>query len=269
MGAHAPRAQGEAPDGAVGPVRGVAGRDVRDDRGVKIVEPVHTDESPFDVFPARSPSHADIIPRQRWSTTTYGRSSRRSGLPTESPTRPPRGSFRRPRVGGLRDARTPRQRSRGIRANLCALSRISRSDAPSRPLSGGGRSSHAHSFSSSLRLRGPAHSRTSGTADAPHTHGIRANPLAGTTARRRDALGVRFRRQIILGPFVVDFFAPSHGLAVEVDGPVHQYRRDVDRLRDEALEARGLRVLRIEADLVEGNLAGALCAIRSALLGAG
>ena len=87
-------------------------------------------------------------------------------------------------------------------------------------------------------------------------------------ALRRDALGVRFRRQVILGALIVDFFAPSRGLVVEVDGPIHLYRKEVDRIRDEALVARGLRVVRIDADLVECDLDGALCIVRQALVAA-
>ena len=37
-------------------------------------------------------------------------------------------------------------------------------------------------------------------------------------------LGVEFRRQVVLGQRIVDFFAPAHRLAVEVDGGYHQAR---------------------------------------------
>ena len=87
-------------------------------------------------------------------------------------------------------------------------------------------------------------------------------------ALRRDALGVRFRRQVILGPFIVDFFAPSRSLVVEVDGTVHFGREDGDRLRDEALAGRGLRVVRITADAVETDLEAALLLVRRALVAA-
>ena len=104
---------------------------------------------------------------------------------------------------------------------------------------------------------------------APRARHMRHTPTASERilwqALRRDALGVRFLRQTILGPFIVDFFAPSRGLVVEVDGPIHQYRKDIDRLRDEALNARGLRVVRIDADMVECDLAGAVDVVRRAL----
>ena len=87
-------------------------------------------------------------------------------------------------------------------------------------------------------------------------------------ALRRGALGVRFRRQVILGPFIVDFFAPSPGLVVEVDGSIHLQHKDADRLRDDALVARGLRVGRITVDVVETDLEGALVMVRRALVSA-
>ncbi len=37
----------------------------------------------------------------------------------------------------------------------------------------------------------------------------------------KDKLGVSFRRQHPIGPFIADFFASSIGLVIEVDGGVH------------------------------------------------
>ena len=84
-------------------------------------------------------------------------------------------------------------------------------------------------------------------------------------AIRAGALGVRFRRQVILGPVIVDFFAPSAGLVVEVDGGVHARQRDADRIRDESLGLRGIRVLRIDAALVEARVDVAVALVRRAL----
>jgi very-short-patch-repair endonuclease len=33
--------------------------------------------------------------------------------------------------------------------------------------------------------------------------------------------GVKFRRQHVLGPYVVDFFCSARRLAIEIDGGVH------------------------------------------------
>ncbi|MEJ5241101.1 MAG: DUF559 domain-containing protein [Anaerolineales bacterium] len=77
--------------------------------------------------------------------------------------------------------------------------------------------------------------------------------------------GVKFRRQQPIGPFVVDFYAPSHRLIVEVDGGVHETQREKDRERQTLLESLGLRFVRIPAEKVEKDLPGALQMIRQAL----
>jgi very-short-patch-repair endonuclease len=104
---------------------------------------------------------------------------------------------------------------------------------------------------------------------APRARAMRIGPTRSEDllwqVLRRGALGVRFRRQVVLGPFIVDFFAPSVGLVVEVDGGVHLARRDADRLRDEGLRGLGLRVLRIEASVVEQDVHVAVALVRAAL----
>ena len=87
------------------------------------------------------------------------------------------------------------------------------------------------------------------------------------SALRAHQLGVRFRRQVVLGPFIVDFFSPSVNLIVEVDGGIHLARLQSDRLRDQAFAARGLRILRIHAALVDTDLDAARERVRDALQG--
>ena len=84
-------------------------------------------------------------------------------------------------------------------------------------------------------------------------------------AIRANALGVRFRRQVLLGAAIVDFFAPSAMLVVEVDGGVHERQRDADRIRDERLALQGIRVVRIEAQLIEHRLELAVALVRRSL----
>jgi very-short-patch-repair endonuclease len=56
-------------------------------------------------------------------------------------------------------------------------------------------------------------------------------------ALRGGVLGVAFKRQVVLGGrYIADFFAPSVGLVVEVDGGVHRSSRAADRRRDERLQ---------------------------------
>ena len=56
--------------------------------------------------------------------------------------------------------------------------------------------------------------------------------------------GVKFRRQLPLGPFVVDFCCMEVGLVIEVDGGQHSEREQADARRTRMLEEQGFRVVR-------------------------
>ena len=97
---------------------------------------------------------------------------------------------------------------------------------------------------------------------------------------RRGQLGVRFRRQVILGPFIVDFLAPSVRLVVEVDGGVHLAQQDAAPpslpgllrnpelgawRRDEAFTALGFRVVRVSVDDVVTDVEAVVQLLRGQL----
>ncbi len=82
-------------------------------------------------------------------------------------------------------------------------------------------------------------------------------------ALRNQALGIKFRRQAPIGPYIVDFFCPPHRLVIEVDGETHA-APDADRERDSFLRAQGLRILRFWNPDITGNLPGVLAAINAA-----
>ena len=76
-------------------------------------------------------------------------------------------------------------------------------------------------------------------------------------------LGVYFRRQVVLGGrYIADFFAPSVGLVVEVDGRCHELKRKSDAWRDERLRRSGYHVLRLGAELVLRDLPQAVERVR-------
>ena len=56
--------------------------------------------------------------------------------------------------------------------------------------------------------------------------------------------GFRFRRQVPISNYVVDFVCPRIRLIVELDGGHHAERVGADAARTRALEAYGYRVLR-------------------------
>jgi len=79
-------------------------------------------------------------------------------------------------------------------------------------------------------------------------------------------LGVSFRRQVPLGGrFIADFFAPSLGLVVEVDGSIHRRRRAADVRRDQRLRRLGYCILRIPVEVVMRDLDSALLLVRDAI----
>jgi very-short-patch-repair endonuclease len=66
--------------------------------------------------------------------------------------------------------------------------------------------------------------------------------------------GWHFRRQQVIDGFIVDFYCHKAGLVVELDGPIHEGQVEYDAERDNALESRGLRVLRIKNEEVNQDL---------------
>jgi very-short-patch-repair endonuclease len=76
--------------------------------------------------------------------------------------------------------------------------------------------------------------------------------------RDRRLEGLKFRRQVPIGPFVVDFACLGRRLVVEADGPFHD--SDADAVRDAWLNTQGFRVLRFSnsevaaRDLVLGRI---------------
>ena len=83
--------------------------------------------------------------------------------------------------------------------------------------------------------------------------------------RCRQLVGVQFRRQVVVGEYIVDVAAAEVRLAVEVDGSWHGGRERADARRQRRLEALGYRVLRFSVAEVVGELEGVLAAIGAAV----
>jgi adenine-specific DNA-methyltransferase len=63
-----------------------------------------------------------------------------------------------------------------------------------------------------------------------------------------------FRRQVPIGPYIVDFFYPAKALIVEIDGSQHFTDEGLaaDMARTQGLRDRGYRILRFSnADVIE------------------
>jgi very-short-patch-repair endonuclease len=70
--------------------------------------------------------------------------------------------------------------------------------------------------------------------------------------RNRTFEGFKFRRQVPVGPYVLNFYCPALKVAIEVDGAHHQsfWMAEYDGARSSYLDTRGIRVVRIANDLL-------------------
>lgn len=72
--------------------------------------------------------------------------------------------------------------------------------------------------------------------------------------RNRKLAGYKFRRQVAIDRFIVDFCCLESNLVVEVDGEVHSSQREQDNARTERLSDLGFRVIRFTNGQVFENL---------------
>jgi very-short-patch-repair endonuclease len=80
--------------------------------------------------------------------------------------------------------------------------------------------------------------------------------------RRLD--GLKFRRQVPIGPYILDFVCLARRLAIEADGPFHDPTRDTRR--DQWLATQGFRVLRFENQAILSSRDDVIAAILDAAL---
>jgi leucyl-tRNA synthetase len=98
---------------------------------------------------------------------------------------------------------------------------------------------------------------------------FRKQPTRGEAALwevlRNRALGVRIYRQKPIGPFIPDFVCERPKLVSEVDGPVHDEQRERDAERQQYLEDRGYRVVRVTAEDAESKTGAVVERVRTHL----
>lgn len=64
--------------------------------------------------------------------------------------------------------------------------------------------------------------------------------------QNKNAFGFRFRRQKVIGKYIVDFYCPRLKLVIEIDGSSHDNKYEYDKKRDEYLQHLGLTVLHLD-----------------------
>jgi 5-methyltetrahydrofolate--homocysteine methyltransferase len=79
--------------------------------------------------------------------------------------------------------------------------------------------------------------------------------------------GFKFRRQHIIGEYIVDFVCLEKRLVIEVDGSIHNVPEQVehDKIRTEWLKSKGFKVIRFSNDQVLSNVFNTIDFIRKEL----
>ena len=85
--------------------------------------------------------------------------------------------------------------------------------------------------------------------------------------RNRQIDGHKVRRQVPLGPYVVDFACLDRHLVIEIDGGQHARTEPFDSRRTAWLESQGFTVLRFWNSEISAETDAVLSAIREALRG--
>ena len=100
---------------------------------------------------------------------------------------------------------------------------------------------------------------------------MRKNPTEAESAMwemlRGKNLDAKFRRQHIIGDYIVDFVCLDKQLVVELDGGYHNdsEQKELDRQRTKSLQSKGFSVLRFTNEEVLGNTGETLSIISNAL----
>ena len=90
-----------------------------------------------------------------------------------------------------------------------------------------------------------------------------AEKLLWSILRSRQLLGLKFRRQHSIGPYILDFYCHDYKLCIELDGGQHYTSKGQkgDEARAAFLQTRGIHILRFSNVDVLKNLEGVLLTV--------
>jgi len=103
--------------------------------------------------------------------------------------------------------------------------------------------------------------RRSLRSELPRAEQILWNQLRGYQ------LGFKFRRQVSIGPYIVDFYCPKKKIVIEVDGDSHYEsgKKEYDKARSEYIISKGVFVVRFTNLEVYDDLEGVLSRLKELL----
>ena len=102
------------------------------------------------------------------------------------------------------------------------------------------------------------HSLMKSRARSLRRKGTDAEILLWQHLRNRRLLGYKFRRQVPIGKYIVDFLCEDPAIVIELDGGHHMEQASYDQIRNDWLQANGFRVFRFWNNDVMNNAEGVL-----------
>jgi very-short-patch-repair endonuclease len=102
-------------------------------------------------------------------------------------------------------------------------------------------------------------------AKALRIHQTEAEQRLWYHLRAHRFMGLKFKRQKPMGPYIVDFVCLEHRLIIELDGGQHAEQVSYDKQRDACLRGQGFRVIRFWNNDIMQQLDGVLEQIHIAL----
>ena len=77
------------------------------------------------------------------------------------------------------------------------------------------------------------------------------------------ALGVEFKWQVPMLEYIVDFYCQEIGLAIEVDGNIHDFRYLEDAQRQQEIEKYGVIFIRFSNEEIKNNMFSVILSLES------
>ena len=77
------------------------------------------------------------------------------------------------------------------------------------------------------------------------------------------ALGVKFKRQVPMLEYIVDFYCQEIGLAIEIDGNIHDFRYLEDAQRQQEIEKYGVIFIRFSNEEIKNNMFSVILSLES------
>ncbi len=96
-------------------------------------------------------------------------------------------------------------------------------------------------------------------------HSSKPERIFWAQVRQKNWRGYKIRRQVPIGPFIVDFLCHEAKTIIEIDGPYHEFTRAYDLARELYLERRGFHIIRFSNDDIVEDCERALRKLQDAL----